>query len=96
MGPTYLELTSVVYAGCGFVQFAKWVQAEMAMEAHNGKTRLGSSEVPLVVKFADAKRRETQQQAPGMPFKGGSNWLEAAGHLGDHNADFPYQASLKF
>jgi len=89
-----LKFTSVAFAGCGFVQFAKWVQAEMAMEAHNGKTRLGSSEVPLVVKFADAKRRETQQQAPGMPFKGGSNWLEAAGHLGDHTADFPYQASL--
>ena len=28
------------------------------MEAHNSKTRLGTSEVPLVVKFADAKRKE--------------------------------------
>lgn len=28
------------------------------MEAHNGKTRLGNSEVPLVVKFADAKRKD--------------------------------------
>jgi hypothetical protein len=32
------------------------------MEAHNGKTRLGNSEVPLVVKFADAKRKEPSQQ----------------------------------
>lgn len=32
------------------------------MEAHNGKTRLGSSDVPLVVKFADAKRRDQQLQ----------------------------------
>ena len=44
--------------GCAFVQFAKWSQAEAAMEAHNSKTRLGTSEVPLVVKFADAKRKE--------------------------------------
>ena len=28
------------------------------MEAHNSKTRLGTSEVPLVVKFADAKRKD--------------------------------------
>ena len=45
-------------AGCAFVQFAKWSQAEAAMEAHNSKTRLGTSEVPLVVKFADAKRKD--------------------------------------
>lgn len=29
------------------------------MEAHNGKTRMGNSEVPLVVKFADAKRKDS-------------------------------------
>jgi hypothetical protein len=46
-------------AGCAFVQFRKWCQAEAAMEAHNGKTRMGNSEVPLVVKFADAKRKDT-------------------------------------
>ena len=40
------------------MQFQKWAQAEAAMEAHNGKTRLGTSEVPLVVKFADAKRKD--------------------------------------
>ncbi len=40
------------------MQFQKWAQAEVAMEAHNGKTRLGNSEVPLVVKFADAKRKD--------------------------------------
>lgn len=40
------------------MQFQKWSQAELAMEAHNGKTRLGNSEVPLVVKFADAKRKD--------------------------------------
>ena len=45
-------------AGCAFVQFRKWCQAEAAMEAHNGKTRMGNSEVPLVVKFADAKRKD--------------------------------------
>lgn len=40
------------------MQFQKWSQAELAMEGHNGKTRLGNSEVPLVVKFADAKRKD--------------------------------------
>lgn len=38
------------------------------MEAHNCKTRLGNSEVPLVVKFADAKRRE-QQPLQGLSYK---------------------------
>ena len=37
------------------------------MEAHNGVTRLPGSEMPLVVKFADAKRPE-----PGYPPHAGS------------------------
>ncbi len=38
------------------------------MEAHNGKTRMGNSEVPLVVKFADAKRKDSgAAQARGRP-----------------------------
>lgn len=45
-------------AGCAFVQFRTWAQAESAIDAHNANTRLGTSEVPLVVKFADAKRRD--------------------------------------
>ena len=61
------------------------------MEAHNGKTRLGSSEVPLVVKFADAKRREQQMQALGMGFKRIPGWSDGAKHLGDPSVDFPYQ-----
>lgn len=60
-------------AGCGFVQFRKWAQAENALEAHNGKTRLGTSEVPLVVKFADAKRRDQHLQL-GLGMRG-PNWL---------------------
>ena len=63
------------------------------MEAHNGKTRLGSSEVPLVVKFADAKRREQQMQALGMGFKRMPGWVDASKHLADPAADFAYQAS---
>lgn len=53
-----LNYAVLLLAGCAFVQFAKWGQAEAAMEAHNSKTRLGTSEVPLVVKFADAKRKD--------------------------------------
>ena len=55
-------------AGCAFVQFAKWSQAEAAMEAHNSKTRLGTSEVPLVVKFADAKRKDPTPHHVRPPF----------------------------
>lgn len=46
-------------AGCAFVQFRTWAQAEAAIDMHNANTRLGNAEVPLVVKFADAKRRDT-------------------------------------
>ena len=37
------------------------------MEAHNSKTRLGTSEVPLVVKFADAKRKEPSPHHVSSP-----------------------------
>ena len=50
------------------MQFAKWSQAEAAMEAHNSKTRLGTSEVPLVVKFADAKRKDPPPHHVRPPF----------------------------
>ncbi len=30
----------LAYTGCGFVEFRKWAQAERAMEAHNGTTKL--------------------------------------------------------
>ena len=38
------------------------------MEAHNSKTRLGTSEVPLVVKFADAKRKDPTPHHVSPPF----------------------------
>ena len=37
---------------CSPAQFRKWAQAERAMEAHNGATRLPSADMPLVVKHA--------------------------------------------
>ncbi|KAK9851890.1 hypothetical protein WJX84_005735 [Apatococcus fuscideae] len=52
-------------AGCAFIQYRKWAHAEAAIEAHNGTTRLPGSEVPLVCKFADARRRESP--VPGRP-----------------------------
>lgn len=62
-------------AGCAFVEFRKWAQSERAMEAHNGVTRLPGSEMPLVVKFADAKRPEAQYQGGHMQHGGGrQNW----------------------
>ncbi|CAD7698562.1 unnamed protein product [Ostreobium quekettii] len=47
-------------AGCAFVKFAKWAQAEMAMEALDGQNRFPNSTRPLVVKFADAKPQQEQ------------------------------------
>jgi hypothetical protein len=40
------------------------------MEAHNGVTRLPGSEMPLVVKFADAKRPEPGYAQGGSPHVG--------------------------
>jgi hypothetical protein len=40
------------------VEYKKWAQAEAALEAHSGRTRMLHSEVPLVVRFADAKRKD--------------------------------------
>ena len=50
-------------AGCAFVQYASWASAEAAIEAHAGRTRLPGADAPLVVKFADARRREVAARA---------------------------------
>lgn len=47
-----------MYAGCAFVQFRKWAEAEAAIDMHNAKTVLPGAEVPLVVKFADARKKD--------------------------------------
>lgn len=44
--------------GCAFVQFRKWAEAEAAIDMHNAKTVLQGAEVPLVVKFADARKKD--------------------------------------
>lgn len=44
--------------GCAFVQFRKWAEAEAAIDMHNAKTVLPGAEVPLVVKFADARKKD--------------------------------------
>ena len=44
--------------GCAFVQFRKWAEAEAAIDLHNAKTALPGAEVPLVVKFADARKKD--------------------------------------
>lgn len=46
------------FAGCAFVQFRKWAEAEAAIDMHNAKTVLPGAEVPLVVKFADARKKD--------------------------------------
>ena len=47
-----------MFAGCAFVQFRKWAEAESAIDRHNAKTVLPGAEVPLVVKFADARKKD--------------------------------------
>ena len=40
------------------MQFRKWAEAEAAIDTHNAKTVLTGAEVPLVVKFADARKKD--------------------------------------
>ena len=40
------------------MQFRKWAEAEAAIDMHNAKTVLTGAEVPLVVKFADARKKD--------------------------------------
>lgn len=40
------------------MQFRKWAEAEAAIDMHNAKTVLPGAEVPLVVKFADARKKD--------------------------------------
>lgn len=78
----------VLHAGCAFVEFRKWAQAERAMEAHNGVTRLPGSEMPLVVKFADAKRPESGYPPPGGGHMGPRHGSWGALHPGMHPGAF--------
>ena len=74
------------------MQYSKWAACEQAIENHNGKTRLGNSEVPLVVKFADAKRKQ-----PAMGYREG--WMgdkQLMGRLAAEQAAYGYQASPSF
>lgn len=52
-------------AGCAFVQYSRWAEAEKAIDAHNAKTVPPGGEVPLVVKFADARKKEPSQGRRG-------------------------------
>ena len=60
------------------------------MEAHNGKTRMHSSDVPLVVKFADAKRKEDRlgfgRGRLGMDWQEQMKRLQLAGNLNEYAA----------
>ena len=46
-------------SGCAFVKYTLWSEAEAAMEALHGRHTLPDAKNPLVVKFADAKNKET-------------------------------------
>ena len=74
-------------AGCEFVQFRKWSQAENALEAHNGKTRLKGSEGPLVVKFAYAKRKDQALQHLGLGLRSAA-YIHDLKHMDAAAADF--------
>ena len=51
-----------VDTGCGFIEFATWTACEKAIDTHNGTTTMPGSRMPLVVKFADARK---PVQVPG-------------------------------
>lgn len=73
-------------AGCAFVQYRKWAEAEAAIEMHNGKTVLPGGEVPLVVKFADARKRDVNGArrlgAPGWDMQMDRRALNGGMHEG--------------
>ena len=87
----FIVWPSLDFAGCGFVQFRKWAQAEAALEAHNGKTKLGASEVPLVVKFADAKRKDVTMSH--MSSLGMQHWMPDVKRMDPATAEFAYQVT---
>lgn len=60
------------HKGCGFVEFATWAACEKAIDAHNGVTTMAGSRMPLVVKFADARRPPPTGPVPITGLKRGS------------------------
>lgn len=77
-------------AGCAFVEYRKWSQAECAMETHNGVTKLAGSEMPLVVKFADAKRGEQSNGSSSGINLNGSGHLSSSPKNPHSNAGWDY------
>lgn len=65
--------------GIAFVRFGSWAAAEQAIKTMNGQEACGSTE-PIVVRFADAKKRDRSSGGDGndRPFKrpmGGMGWM---------------------
>lgn len=52
-------------AGCAFVKYNLWAEAERAMERLHGKQTMTGAKNPLVVKFADAKNKESSDSQVG-------------------------------
>lgn len=52
-------------AGYAFVQYEKWAACEAAIEALDGKHIMPGSDIPVVVKFADAKRHDANDASNG-------------------------------
>lgn len=67
-------------AGCAFVRYATWAAAEAAIDALAGRVALPGADAPLVLKFADARRRDgitVGGGVPGLPpalASGGAGW----------------------
>lgn len=68
-------------AGCAFVTFERWSQAEAAIEAINGRTQLDGAKAAIVVKFADAKTPGGQMLGMGGGGGGGGGFQDMSGGM---------------
>ncbi|MEW5303084.1 MAG: hypothetical protein WDW38_001409 [Sanguina aurantia] len=68
-------------AGCAFVTFERWSQAEAAIEAINGRTQLDGAKAAIVVKFADAKTPGGQMLGMGGGGGGGGGFQDMPGGM---------------
>lgn len=70
-GRVWSDATCLLVAGCAFISFSRWSEAEAAIEAVNGKCTLPGALNPVAVRFADAKPTDLAKVGEKRPLGGG-------------------------